>query len=151
MFRRLEATKHDFEHIKVIWQNLAKHWPNMGVAIQNPLKSSVTGPCLLVNCYIEIKFLKKNQGEPPSPLIKWHEYSWETPGIEPVTSGLTSVYQPAALSHEPLRLIKNKRKNTLFKHLIIYVEKLKYGPIHHPHHTVIFQLIKYFMFTAKPS
>ena len=30
---------------------------------------------------------------------------WETPGIEPVTSGLTSVYKPAALPPEPLPLI----------------------------------------------
>ena len=26
------------------------------------------GPCLLVNCYLEIKFHKKNQGKPPLAL-----------------------------------------------------------------------------------
>ena len=36
--------------------------------VRNPLKSSVTDPSFLVNCYLEIKFHKKNQGEPPSPL-----------------------------------------------------------------------------------
>ena len=60
--------EHGFEHVQVIWQNWAKNWPNMGVAVPRapvgtrspePLKSSVTGPSLLVNCYIEIKFHKK--------------------------------------------------------------------------------------------
>ena len=32
-----------------------------------PLKSSVTGPSLLVNCYLEIKFHKKIPIGPPPP------------------------------------------------------------------------------------
>ena len=48
----------------------------MGVAVprapaesgfRNPLKSLVTGPILLVNCYIEIKFNKKISVNPPPP------------------------------------------------------------------------------------
>ena len=38
--------------------------------VQNPLKSSVTGPSLLVNCYLEIKF-QNNQGEPPPPPLNY--------------------------------------------------------------------------------
>ena len=43
----------------------------MGVAVQrapgvrDPLKSSVTGPCLLVDCYLQIKFHKKIRVNPP--------------------------------------------------------------------------------------
>ena len=32
---------------------------NLALRVQNPLKSSVTGPSLLVNYYLEIKFHKK--------------------------------------------------------------------------------------------
>ena len=35
---------------------------------RNPLKSLVTGPSLLVNCYLEIKFYKINRVTPPPPL-----------------------------------------------------------------------------------
>ena len=38
------------------------------VGVRDPLKSSVTGPCLLVNCYLEIKFHKKIPIVPPPPL-----------------------------------------------------------------------------------
>ena len=46
----------------------------MGVAVPralvggwgpDPLKSSITGPSLLVNCYLGNKFQKKNQAGPP--------------------------------------------------------------------------------------
>ena len=39
--------------------------PRVPVCIRSPepFKSSVTGPSLLVNCYLEIKFHKKNQGD----------------------------------------------------------------------------------------
>ena len=56
----------------------------MGVAVQRapvvtqspePLKSSVTGPSLLVNCYLEIKF----QGEPPLILVNdtWAKWGFD--------------------------------------------------------------------------
>ena len=35
--------------------------------VRNPLKSSVTGPSLLVNCYLEIKFHKIIRVNPPPP------------------------------------------------------------------------------------
>ena len=35
------------------------------VGVRNPPKSSVTGPSLLVNCYLEIKFHKKIPLVPP--------------------------------------------------------------------------------------
>ena len=54
-------------------RRLGEIGPNMGVGVprapvgnRSPelLKSLVTGPSLLVNCYLEIKFHKKNQSEP---------------------------------------------------------------------------------------
>ena len=38
-----------------------------------PLKSSVTGPSLLVNCYLEIKFHKKY---PLAPPLKIYDLFW---------------------------------------------------------------------------
>ena len=35
---------------------------------RGPLKSLVTGPSLLVNCYLETKFHKKIRVNPPPPL-----------------------------------------------------------------------------------
>ena len=40
----------------------------LAVGVRDPLKSSVTGPSLLVNCYLEIKFHKKIPIGPPPPL-----------------------------------------------------------------------------------
>ena len=37
----------------------------LAVGVRDPLKSSVTGPSLLVNCYIETKFHKKIRVNPP--------------------------------------------------------------------------------------
>ena len=39
----------------------------LAVGVRDPLKSSVTGPSLLVNCYLEIKFHKKIPIGPPPP------------------------------------------------------------------------------------
>ena len=68
MFRRLiaisRAPQGDLAKIDQIWAWLSRghRW---APGVRNPLKSLVMGPCLLVNCYLEIKFHKKNQGEPP--------------------------------------------------------------------------------------
>ena len=43
------------------WLSCGHRW---APGVQNPFKSSVTGPSLLDNCYLEIKFHKKKQGEP---------------------------------------------------------------------------------------
>ena len=45
------------------WLSRGHRW---APGVRNPLKSLVTGPSLLVNCYLEIKF-QNNQGEPPPP------------------------------------------------------------------------------------
>ena len=67
-----------FGHVQGIWLNWASFGPNMGVAAPRapfggwgpgPLKSSVTGPSLLVNCYLEIKFHKKIPIAPPPPQL----------------------------------------------------------------------------------
>ena len=67
---------HGFGHVQVIWQNWVKNLPNMGVAVPwapvgtrspEPLKSLVTGPSLLVDCYLEIKFHIKIRVNPPPP------------------------------------------------------------------------------------
>ena len=39
----------------------------LAVGVRDPLKSSVTGPSLLVNCYLETKFHKKIRVTPPPP------------------------------------------------------------------------------------
>ena len=53
------------------WLSRAHRW---SPGVRNPLKSSVTGPSLLVNCYLEIKFHKIIRVNPPPPLkcIKQH-------------------------------------------------------------------------------
>ena len=82
MFRRLVATSRAPQimvssmlrsfgkigpQIDQIWAWLSRgHRWSPGV--RNPLKSSVTGPSLLVNCYLEIKFHKIIRVNPP-PLI----------------------------------------------------------------------------------
>ena len=57
-----------FGYLPVIWNNWAKKGPNIGVAVPQalvggwglgPLKSSVTGPSMLINCYLGNKFHKK--------------------------------------------------------------------------------------------
>ena len=85
MFRRLVATSRAPQimvlsmlrsfgkigpQIDQIWAWLSRgHRWSPGV--RNPLKSSVTGPSLLVNCYLEIKFhkiIRVNTPPPPPPL-----------------------------------------------------------------------------------
>ena len=81
MFRRLVATSRAPQimvlsmlrsfgkigpQIDQIWAWLSRgHRWSPGV--RNPLKSSVTGPSLLVNCYLEIKFHKIIRVNPPPP------------------------------------------------------------------------------------
>ena len=64
----LVATR-SWPQIDQIWA-----WLSRGLrcapGVRNPLKSSVTGPSLLVNCYLDIKFRKKNRVNPPPPLKK---------------------------------------------------------------------------------
>ena len=82
MFRRLVATSRAPQimvlsmlrsfgkigpQIDQIWAWLSRgHRWSPGV--RNPLKSSVTGPSLSVNCYLEIKFHKIIRVNPPPPL-----------------------------------------------------------------------------------
>ena len=47
------------------WLSRGHRW---SPGVRNPLKSSVTGPSLLVNCYLEIKFHKIIRVNPPFPL-----------------------------------------------------------------------------------
>ena len=47
------------------WLSRGHRW---SPGVRNPLKSSVTGPSLLVNCYLEIKFHKIIRVNPPPPL-----------------------------------------------------------------------------------
>ena len=81
MFKRLVATSRAHQimvlsmlrsfgkigpQIDQIWAWLSRgHRWSPGV--RNPLKSSVTGPSLLVNCYLEIKFHKIIRVNPPPP------------------------------------------------------------------------------------
>ena len=46
------------------WLSRGHRW---SPGVRNPLKSSVTGPSLLVNCYLEIKFYKIIRVNPPPP------------------------------------------------------------------------------------
>ena len=84
MFRRLVATSRAPQimvssmlrsfgkigpQIDQIWAWLSRgHRWSPGV--RNPLKSSVTGPSLLVNCYLEIKFHKIIRVNPPLKTIR---------------------------------------------------------------------------------
>ena len=47
------------------WLSRGHRW---SPGVRNPLKSSVTGPSLLVNCYLEIKFHKIIRVNPPLKL-----------------------------------------------------------------------------------
>ena len=47
------------------WLSRGHRW---SPGVRNPLKSSVTGLSLLVNCYLEIKFHKIIRVNPPPPL-----------------------------------------------------------------------------------
>ena len=49
------------------WLSCRHRW---APGFRNHLKISVTGLSLLVNCYLEIKFHKKNRVNPPPPLIQ---------------------------------------------------------------------------------
>ena len=46
------------------WLSRGHRW---SAGVQNPLKGSVTGLCLLVNCCLEIKFHKIIRVNPPPP------------------------------------------------------------------------------------
>ena len=46
------------------WLSRGHRW---SPEVRNPLKISVTGPSLLVNCYLEIKFHKIIRVNPPPP------------------------------------------------------------------------------------
>ena len=46
------------------WLSRRHRW---SAGVQNPLKGSVTGPSLLVYCYLEIKFHKIIRVNPPPP------------------------------------------------------------------------------------
>ena len=48
------------------WLSHGRRW---SPGVQNPLKSSVTGPSLLVNFYHKIKFHERLRVNPPPPLI----------------------------------------------------------------------------------
>ena len=50
--------------IDQIWAWLSRGY-RWSPGVRNPLKSSVTGPSLLVNCYLEIKFHKIIRVNPP--------------------------------------------------------------------------------------
>ena len=52
------------------WLSRGHRW---SPGVRNPLKTSVTGPSLLVNCYLEIKFhkiIRVNPPPPPPPPLK---------------------------------------------------------------------------------
>ena len=49
------------------WLSRGHRW---SPGVRNPLKSSVTGPSLLVNCYLEIKFHKIIRVNPPPPPLR---------------------------------------------------------------------------------
>ena len=51
------------------WLSRGHRW---SPGVRNPLKSSITGPSLLVNCYLKIKFHKIIRvNPPPPPPLKW--------------------------------------------------------------------------------
>ena len=52
------------------WLSRGHRW---SPGVRNPLKSSVTGPSLLVNCYLEIKFHKIIRVNPPP--LNWFNLS----------------------------------------------------------------------------
>ena len=58
------------------WLSRGHRWTP---GVRNPLKSLVTGPSFLVNCYLEIKFHKiiRVNPTPPPPLIS---IDWNEPG-----------------------------------------------------------------------
>ena len=57
-----------------IWAWLPRRH-RLAVGVRDPLKSSVTGPSLMVNCYLETKFHKKIMVNPPPPPLKYvYEY-----------------------------------------------------------------------------
>ena len=68
------------------WLSRGHRW---SPGVRNPLKSSVTGPSLLVNCYLEIKFhkiIRVNPPPPPPPLNQsidcWRMFGRETPDLQ---------------------------------------------------------------------
>ena len=63
MFRVFGKVGHNLDQI---WTWLPRGH-RLAVGVRNPLKSSVTGPSLLVNCYLETKFHKKIRVNPPTP------------------------------------------------------------------------------------
>ena len=55
------------------WLSRGHRW---SPGVRNPLKSSVTGPSLLVNCYLEIKFHKIIRVTPPLRTNKHQNFVW---------------------------------------------------------------------------
>ena len=70
MFRSFGKIRPQIDQIWV-WLSRGHPW---SPGVRNPLKSSVTGPSLLVNCYLEIKFhkiIRVNSPAPPPPPLRW--------------------------------------------------------------------------------
>ena len=69
------------------WQSRGHRW---SAGVRNPLKSSVTGPSLLVNCYLEVS--QNNQGEPPPPgLSLWKNDFEPMRGLGAITGAKTKI------------------------------------------------------------
>ena len=76
MFRVFGKIGHNLDQI---WAWLPRGH-RLAVGVRDPLKSSVTGPSLLVNCYLETKFHKKirvNPPPPPPPLKSYLDFGTE--------------------------------------------------------------------------
>ena len=54
------------------WLSRGHRW---SAGVRDPLKSSFTGPSLLVNCYLEIKFHKIIRVNPPPLNVKFFRFS----------------------------------------------------------------------------
>ena len=104
MFRRLVATSRAPQIMVLsMLKSFGKIWPQIdqiwawlsrghrwSPGVRNPLKSLVTGPSLLVNCYLEIKFhkiIRVNPHPPPPPPLNqsidyWRMFGRETPDLQ---------------------------------------------------------------------
>ena len=87
----------------------------LAVGVRDPLKSSVTGLSLLVNCYLEIKFHKKIPiAPPPPPLNKIDPKNMKIQTRQPVNAKIPEqksqtkvIEQPATGEYEPMRCLRN--------------------------------------------